>query len=164
MRAVVPRSDADSCRAILASPQACGPVAQTGSALESHSRGQGFESPQVHHCPVSGPPFVRSHHITRLAEPEGRVLVGHQREGIAADSVTPSKHADDEVKKTPRIRACEEDRKPGDDHRDQGPYRKKEENYVVRDREEPLDEGQPAVQQMSVRIRKVEMDSLLLVS
>src|SRR5260370_11285870 len=25
-----------------------------GRALESHSRGQGFESPQIHHCPVSG--------------------------------------------------------------------------------------------------------------
>src|SRR5260370_40281770 len=98
------------------------------------------------------------------AEPEGWIDIGHEREGIAVDAVSPSKHADHEVEKTPRIRSGEEDGKPSDDDRYQGPYEKKEEKDVVRDGKEPLDQRQPPVHLLYIRMREVEMDGRLIVA
>src|SRR5260370_34949335 len=96
------------------------------------------------------------------AEPEGWIDIGHEREGIAVDAVSPSKHADHEVEETPRIGAGEEDGKPSDDDRYQGPYGKKEENDVVRDAKHPLDQWQPPVHLLNSRRLEVALAGRLV--
>src|SRR5437762_3289903 len=98
------------------------------------------------------------------AQSERWVLVGHQREGIAVNAVTPPKHANHVAEETSRIGACEENRKPGNDDRPHGANSEEEENKVMRDGEEPLDQRQPAVHLASVGICKVEVNGLLFVS
>ena len=56
------------------------------------------------------------------AEAEWWILIGHQHKGVAAYPVAPAEYAYDEVKETPRVRAREENGKPGDDYRYHGSY------------------------------------------
>src|SRR5947208_5158025 len=95
------------------------------------------------------------------AESERRILVGHQREGVAVHAVTPPQDANHVAEKTARIGAGEENRKPGNDDGSNGANSEEEENKVMRDGEEPLDQRQPAVHLASVGICKVEVNRLL---
>jgi len=97
------------------------------------------------------------------AQPEWRVPIGDEQERVAGDPIAPAEDAHDKVEQTPGVGSREENRKPGDDDGDHGSDPQEEENDVVRDSEKPLDQGQPAVQLASIRVREGEVDGLLLV-
>src|SRR5712692_9920207 len=97
------------------------------------------------------------------AQAEGRILIGHKREGVSVYPVAPSQHADDEIKQTPWVQASEENGKPRNDHSHDRGYPEKKQNDVVRDGKEPFDQGQPAVHLESVWISEVKVNGLLLV-
>jgi arsenite methyltransferase len=103
--------------------------------------------------------YLRARKTGSRAEPEGRVPVDHEDEGIRDDAVRPAKDPEDEVEQAPWIAAGEEDREPGDDHRHKRRQPEERQQYVVRDREQPLHEREPAVEPIfRVWIRVVERD------
>jgi hypothetical protein len=97
------------------------------------------------------------------AQTERRILVGHQREGIAIDAIAPPKYANDEIKQTARIRRGDENREPRSDDRNHCGEPEKEEHDVVRNCEKPFDQRQPAVQLVGIWIRKIEVDCLVFI-
>src|SRR2546430_1779842 len=100
---------------------------------------------------------------TSSAQPERRVLIGHQRERIPVHPVGPPQHSDDEIEQATGIRAGEENREPSGDHREHHAKPQEEQDDVVRDGQKPLDQRQPAVQLPGIWIGEVKMDGLLLV-
>jgi len=90
-------------------------------------------------------------------------LIGDQEKGVAGDPVAPAKHANDKAEEILWIATGEEDGEPGYDDRHQNADSKEEENDVVRNGEEPLDQGQPAIQLAGIWIGEVKVDGLLLV-
>jgi len=88
-------------------------------------------------------------HRVRLGSgphPERWVLVGGEHERVGGDSVVPPEEADEEVEQDAGVAAGDQDCKPGDHDRDKGYEAKEEQNQVVRNRQQPLDQGQPAVE------------------
>src|ERR1700694_3909361 len=77
---------------------------------------------------------------------EGWVAVGGEQEGVAGYPHAPASHTDHEVEQLARVAASEEDREPCDHDAHERGYTEEYEHYVVRDREKPLHEREPAVQ------------------
>src|SRR5205823_12767655 len=83
----------------------------------------------------------------RVLEREGRVLVGAEcAVAVEADAPGPAKDADVEVEQTPWVAAGEEDREEGDhaDYCEADP--EEQEHDAVGDREQPLDQPEPAAE------------------
>src|SRR5215831_18540295 len=85
-------------------------------------------------------------------EAERRVLVGDQGQRVADHTVVPTEYADHEIENAPRIGTGEQNREPGNDHREERPDVEEGQDYVVRDRQQPLDQRKPPVQPGGIRI------------
>ena len=77
---------------------------------------------------------------------EGWVAIGGEQDGVGRNADAPASDADDEVEQSARVAAGEQDREPRDHHAHERSDTEEHEDYVVRDRQEPLHERQPAVQ------------------
>jgi hypothetical protein len=76
-----------------------------------------------------------------------KIAVGAVRvEGVEPDPPRPAQDADVEVEERARIATSEEDREEGDDSDEQECDPEDDQDDVVRNREDPLDEPQPAAQ------------------
>ena len=85
--------------------------------------------------------------VGHVVERERRVAVGAERAvGVEGDPPRPAQHADVEVEDASRVAAGEEDREERDDRQHEKAQPEEDEHDVVRDREEPLDEPEPAAQ------------------
>src|ERR1700737_208177 len=91
----------------------------------------------------------------RSAELERRIFIGDQEKGVGGDPVAPADHTNDVAEEVLRIPAREDDREPGDDHRDHGADSEEEQDDVMGDGEEPLHQRQPAVQLAGIGIVEV---------
>src|SRR4029079_1490650 len=79
------------------------------------------------------------------AQREGRIAVGPERAvRVEADAPRPAEDADVEVEERPRVAAREQDREERDHAEQEERDPEKHEHDVVRDREQPLDEPEPA--------------------
>jgi hypothetical protein len=85
--------------------------------------------------------------VGSLAEGERRVLVGRERAvAVERDAPCPAQNADVEVEDAARVAAGEEQREERHDRQDEIGEPEKDETDEVRDREQPLDEPEPAAQ------------------
>src|SRR6185295_2230019 len=83
--------------------------------------------------------------VGHLAERERRIAVGAERAvRVVRDTPRPAEHADVEVEEPARVALREEDREERDDRDEEERDEQEREDDVVRDREGPLDEPQPA--------------------
>ena len=98
------------------------------------------------------------------AERERRVAVRGEEKRVGRHAQTPASDADDEVEQRARVAAGEEDREPGDYDAHHCGQTEEHQHDVVRDRQEPLHQRQPAVELVAgVWIAKVEPHGLVLV-
>ena len=92
-----------------------------------------------------------------VGERERRIPVGAERAvGVEADAPGPAQHADVEVEEPARIAAGEQDREERDDGDDHEGEPEEREHDEVRDREEPLDQPQPAAEAVVQLPREVQ--------
>ena len=109
------------------------------------------EQPLDERQPVREPLRVgdlqRGRVVGRGIQREGRVAVGAERPvGVEADPPGPAQYADVEVEDPPWVAAREEDGEESDDGEDPERDPQEEEDDVVRDRQQPLDEPEPAAE------------------
>jgi len=84
------------------------------------------------------------------------------RKVVGPDPVLPANHALDLVEQRARVTAGEEDREPRADGGQKRADRQEEQHDVVGDRQQPLDQRQPAAELvLGVRVGEVEVDGLL---
>src|SRR5665213_196192 len=108
------------------------------------------------------PPRTRSRNL--WSEAERRVAIGDQHVGVRDHAVRPAADADEEVEHPAREATGEEDHEPSGDHDEERGDVEEEQHHVVWDRQQPLDQRQPAVEVGArVRIGKLEMHRLMLV-
>ena len=82
-----------------------------------------------------------------VVERERRIAVGAQRTiGVERDPPRPAENADVEVEDASRVAAGDEDREERDDRQNEQRQPEQREHDVVRDREDPLHEPEPAAQ------------------
>ena len=85
--------------------------------------------------------------VGRLAQCEGRIAVGAERPvGVEPDAPRPAEDADVEIEDRSRIPAAEQDREERDDAQQEERDPQERQHDEVRDREQPLDEPEPAAQ------------------
>ena len=85
--------------------------------------------------------------VGRLVERERRVAVGAQRAvRVERHAPGPAQHAEVEVEDAPRVAAGEQDREEGDDREHDEGDPEEEQHDVVRNRQQPLHEPEPAAQ------------------
>ena len=96
-------------------------------------------------------------------EAERWVAVGKQQERVRVDSQAPPANSDHEIEKGPRIASSDQNREPGDHHRHNRGEPQHQQHDVVRNRQQPLHEWQPAIQvSIDVGVLDLEMDCLLV--
>src|SRR6266542_882972 len=109
-------------------------------------------------------PYSTASRPSSRAQPKRRVLVRHQDERVRARAVAPAQHSKHEIEQPAGVAAGKEEREPRDDNRHEHREPEEEQHDVVRDREQPLHEREPAVQvALGVRVGDVELHRLALV-
>src|SRR5215216_4268406 len=95
-------------------------------------------------------------------EAERRVPVGDEQERVRRHAKAPAHDTGHEIEHPARVAAGEQDGEPGDDHHDDHRDVEEEQQDVVRDREEPLHQREPAVELVrGVGIHDIDVDGLL---
>jgi hypothetical protein len=85
--------------------------------------------------------------VGHVLEREGRVFVGTERAvALEADAPRPAQDADVEIEEPSRVAAGEEDREQGDHAHAEERDPEEQEHDEVRNRQQPLDEPEPAAQ------------------
>ena len=85
--------------------------------------------------------------VGHVVERERRIAIGAQRAvGVERHPPRPAENADVEVEDATRVAAGEEDREERDDRQNEQREPEQREHDVVRDREDPLHEPEPAAQ------------------
>ena len=94
-------------------------------------------------CKMRGPAaaFTIEHTILGRSQAEWRIAVGHQQECVGSYPQPPATDPDDEVKEAPRVSTGHQNGEPGQDHCKEAGNAEKEQDEVMRDREQPLDQG-----------------------
>src|SRR6266480_7870236 len=77
---------------------------------------------------------------------ERRIAIGREQERVGCNPEPPPEHSDDEVEEGARIATRKQYREPGSDDAEERQDAEAPEDDVVRNRQEPLDERQPAIQ------------------
>ena len=76
-----------------------------------------------------------------LTQAEWRITIGHQQEYVGSHSQPPATDPDYEVEEGPRVLTSHQNGEPGQDHGEESGHPEKKQDDVVRDNEQPLDEG-----------------------
>src|SRR5207253_1373279 len=77
---------------------------------------------------------------------ERRIAIGREQERIGCNPEPPAEHSDDEVEEGTRIATRKQYREPGNNDAEERQDAEEPQDDVVRNRQEPLDERQPAIQ------------------
>ena len=131
------------------------PPHQPAAATDDHADDEVLRDREQPPLDEHEPPRERAGVLDRKArrvvgdvvECEWRIAVGAERsERVEADPPRPAEHADVEVEDRPWVPAGEEDREERDDAEQDVRRPQEDEDDVVGDREQPLDDPQPAAQ------------------
>src|SRR5207247_8988148 len=89
---------------------------------------------------------------------------GSEEERVGCNPEPPPEHSDDEVEEGARIATRKQYREPGNDDAEERRDAEEPEHNVVRNRQEPLDERQPAIQLMPrIGVGKLKVHGMLAV-
>src|SRR6266550_3887057 len=77
---------------------------------------------------------------------ERRIAIGREQERVGCNPEPPPEHSDDVVEEGARIATRKQYREPGNDDAEERQDAEEPQDDVVRNRQEPLDERQPAIQ------------------
>src|SRR5205823_3549534 len=95
---------------------------------------------------------------------ERRIAIGREQERIGCNPEPPPEHSDDEVEEGARITTRKQYREPGNNDAQECRDAEEPQDDVVRDRQEPLDERQPAIQLLlRIRVGNLNVHGLLVV-
>ena len=122
--------------------------------------GDGKQPPLHEHEPAREPLRVgqlERRRVLGVVEREGRVAVGAERAvRVEHHPPRPAQHSHVEVEDPSRVAAGEEDREERDHRQHQEGQPEEEQHHEVRDRQQPLDEPEPAAQARVERATQLE--------
>jgi len=76
-----------------------------------------------------------------LTQAKWWIAVGHQQEGVGSHPQSPATDPDHEVKESLRVLTGHQNGEPGHDHGEECGNAEKKQDNIMRDREQPLDQG-----------------------
>src|SRR2546429_9066214 len=95
---------------------------------------------------------------------ERRIAIGRKQERIGCNPEPPAEHSDDELEEGARIATRKQYREPGNNDAEERRDAEEPQDKVVRNRQEPLDERQPAIQLLlCIGVGNLNMHGLLVV-
>src|SRR5207253_5065847 len=95
---------------------------------------------------------------------ERRIAIGREQERIGRNPEPPPEYSDHEVEEGARIATRKQYREPGNDDAEERRDAEEPQDDVVRNRQEPLDERQPAIQLLlRIRVGNLNVLGLLVV-
>ena len=97
-----------------------------------------------------------------LTQAKWWIAVGHQQECVGSHPQPPATDPDHEVKESPGVLTGRQNGEPGQDHCEEGGNSEKKQDNVMRDREQPLDQGKPPIEvSFHVGVVDLQVDRLL---